>query len=120
MEKCPALSPPSRSANTAGASGPGWHSHVSLASGVSSATERSLASIEMRSMGGACWPYNQLRRSSSRNASMVATSSVSSMRYSASVSPSPTFTPRSGPVSRANAFSSVTSSPTNTAAVAPA
>ena len=46
----------------------GWHSQVTLASGVSSATVRPLASIECRSIGTARSPNSQLRRVSSSSA----------------------------------------------------
>ncbi|SUA41437.1 Uncharacterised protein [Nocardia africana] len=119
MVKCPAAGPPSRWAKTAAESGSGWQNQLTVPSGVSSALERGEASMVSRSMRGADAPASQVRRSSSRNARALATSSVLGTRYSARLSPSPTLMPISGPDSRAKAFSSVTSSPKKTAAEAP-
>ena len=66
--KCPAGLPPTRSAKIAAESGLGWHSQLTLASGVSSATVRPLASIECRSIGTARSPKSQCRRVSSSSA----------------------------------------------------
>jgi hypothetical protein len=80
IEKCPAGEPPSRSAKTAEESGLGWHSQVTLASGVSSATVRPLDSIECRSMDTARSPNSQRRRVSSTSPSTRTASSGSSTR----------------------------------------
>jgi hypothetical protein len=109
--KWPAGLPPSRSAKIADASGRGWHSQVTFASGVSSATVRPLDSIVCRSTGTARSPNSQLRRVSSSSPRMRAASSGSATRCGALVSPGPIFTPMSGPCRLPNAFSSVTSSP---------
>ena len=78
--KCPAGLPPTRSAKIAAESGFGWHSQVILASGVTSATVRPLASIECRSIGTARSPNSQCRRVSSSSPSARAASIGSDTR----------------------------------------
>ena len=100
-------------------SGRGWQSQVTRASGVTSATVLPSASSAWRSIGTAFAPASHSRRLSCRRASSRATSSGPSTRWVANVGPRPTLMPRSGPVSRLKASSSVRSSPTKIAAVAP-
>ena len=111
MEKWPALAPPSSPANTAGESARGWHIQFTEASAVTSATERWSLSRLWRSMGRACSPISQARRRSASRASTWATTRGLSSRAWARLGPDPTLSPKSGPVSRAKASSSVTSSP---------
>ncbi len=89
------------------------------APGVTMARVRWSESMEWRSMGTASAPASHAVRSSQIRASRLATSSVPSTRYAARVSPSPTLTPTSGPVSVAKASSSVRSSPRKITADAP-
>ncbi len=111
--------PPTSSAKIGALSGRGWQSQVTRASGVTSATVLPSESIAWRSIGTALAPASHSRRISTSRASSRATSSGSSTRSAAKLAPGPTLMPRSGPVSRLNASSSVTSSPMNIAAVAP-
>ncbi len=79
---------------------------------------RPLDSIECRSIGTARSPNSQWRRVSSSSPSTRTASSGSSTRYPALVSPWPILMPTSGPCRCAKAFSSVTSSPMNSTALA--
>ena len=69
------MCPPTSSAKSGALSGRGWHSHVTRASGVKSATVLPSESIAWRSIGTALAPASHSRRVSSSRASSRATSS---------------------------------------------